>query len=207
MQTWLGSSFSYLLECIVLCRAIEKDSVGVHSDSLLSLVKAVEFFQLCWNPLVFQLWIIHQFVLVCDCLLGNMMDTTIAHLFNVNCMVEPSWEFNESPLNFRFITCYMLQCVGRDGSSAGGMQLQWFPSGDRWVLMSSRSSWLGKLPTCRRQVGPTAKSRHIWPTGPRRADTNSFPTHYFVSGIADFLQIFSKYQRYIRSNHRTNWYV
>jgi hypothetical protein len=106
MQTWLGSSFSYLLECIVLCRAIEKDSVGVHSDSLLSLVKAVEFFQLCWNPLVFQLWIIHQFVLVCDCLLGDMMDNTIAHLFNVNCMVEPSWEFNESPLNFRFITCY-----------------------------------------------------------------------------------------------------
>jgi hypothetical protein len=90
MQTWLGSSFSYLLECIVLCRAIEKDSVGVHSDSLLSLVKAVEFFQLCWDPLVFQLWIIHQFVLVCDCLLGDMMDNTIAHLFNVNCMVEPS---------------------------------------------------------------------------------------------------------------------
>ena len=69
------------------------------------------------------------------------------------------------------------------------------------------AAWLGKSPTCRRHVGPTAKSRHIWPTGPRRADTISFPTHFCVSGIADFLQIFSKYQRYIRSNHRTNWYI
>ena len=68
-------------------------------------------------------------------------------------------------------------------------------------------TWLGKLPTCRRHVGPTAKSWHIWPTGPRRADTNLFPTLFFVSGIADFLQIFSKYQSYIQSNHRTNWYV
>ena len=33
------------------------------------------------------------------------------------------------------------------------------------------------------------------------------PDIFFVSGFADFLQIFSKYQRYIRSNHRTNWYV
>jgi len=69
------------------------------------------------------------------------------------------------------------------------------------------SSWLGKSPTCRRHVCPTAKSRHFWPTRPRRADTNSFPTLFFVSGFADFLQIFSKYQRYMRSNHRTNWYV
>jgi len=53
------------------------------------------------------------------------------------------------------------------------------------------SPWLGKSPTWRRHVGPTAKNRHIWPTGPRRADTNSFPTHFFVSGIAEFLQIFS----------------
>ena len=68
-------------------------------------------------------------------------------------------------------------------------------------------TWLGKSPTCQRHVGLTAKSRHIWPTGPRRADTISFPTHFCVSGTADFLQIFSKYQRYVRSNHRTNWYV
>ncbi len=59
-------------------------------------------------------------------------------------------------------------------------------------------AWLGKSPTCRRHVSPTAKSRHFWPTLPSRADTNSFPTLFFVSGIADFLQIFS-------SNHRTNW--
>jgi hypothetical protein len=71
----------------------------------------------------------------------------------------------------------------------------------------TRGAWLGKSPTCRQHVGPTAKSRHIWPTGPRRADTISFLTHFCVSGIADFLQIFSKYQRYVRSNHRTNWYV
>jgi len=68
-----------------------------------------------------------------------------------------------------------------------------------------RCSWLGKSPTCRRHVGPTAKSRHFWPTLPSRADTNLFPTLFFVLGIADFLQIFSKYQRYIRSNHHTNW--
>ena len=60
--------------------------------------------------------------------------------------------------------------------------------------------------TCRRHVGPTAKSRHFWPTRPSRADTNSFLTLLCVLGFADFLQIFSKYQRYI-SNHRTNWYV
>ena len=69
-----------------------------------------------------------------------------------------------------------------------------------------RPTWLGKSPTCRRHVGPTAKSWHFWPTRPSRADTNSF-RHFFVSGFAYFLQIFSKYQRYIRSNHRTNWYV
>ena len=56
------------------------------------------------------------------------------------------------------------------------------------------SSWLGKLLTCGRHVGPTAKSWHIWPTGPQRADTNIVPDTFFVSGIA-------------RSNHRTNWYV
>jgi hypothetical protein len=75
------------------------------------------------------------------------------------------------------------------------------------AMIRTTPTWLGKSPTCRRHVGPTAKSRHIWPTGPRRADTISFPTHFCVSGIADFLQIFSKYQRYVRSNHRTNWYV
>ncbi len=48
--------------------------------------------------------------------------------------------------------------------------------------------WLGKSPTCRRHVGPTAKSRHFWTTLPSRADTNSFPTLFCVSGIADFLQ-------------------
>ena len=36
---------------------------------------------------------------------------------------------------------------------------------------------------------------------------NFVPDTFFVSGFADFLQIFSKYQRYIRSNHRTNWYI
>jgi len=54
--------------------------------------------------------------------------------------------------------------------------------------------------TCR----PDSQKSAHWPTGTRQADTNSFPTHFFVLGIADFLQIFSKYQRYIWSNHRTN---
>jgi len=60
-----------------------------------------------------------------------------------------------------------------------------------WCLLGWYGAWLGKSPTCRQHVGPTVKSQHIWTTGPQRADTNLFPTHFFVSGIADFLQIFS----------------
>ena len=51
----------------------------------------------------------------------------------------------------------------------------------RWVIVVT---WLGKSPTCRQHVGPGP------PTRPSCADTNSFPTLFFVSGIADFLQIF-----------------
>ncbi len=43
---------SFGMYCILACNR-KNDSVGVHSDSLLSLGKAVEFFQLCWNPFVF----------------------------------------------------------------------------------------------------------------------------------------------------------
>ena len=67
--------------------------------------------------------------------------------------------------------------------------------------------WLGKSPTCRRHVGPTAKSRHFWPTWPSRADTNSFPTHF----LRRVLPTFSKFSLSTRGtypeNHRTNWYV
>ena len=46
--------------------------------------------------------------------------------------------------------------------------------------------WLGKLPTCRQHVGPTAKSWHFWPTRPSRADTNSFPTLFLCRGLPTF---------------------
>jgi len=48
------------------------------------------------------------------------------------------------------------------------------------------SDLLAMLPTCRRNVSPTAKSRHIWPTGPRQADTNSFPTLFLCWGLPTF---------------------
>jgi hypothetical protein len=40
-------------------------------------------------------------------------------------------------------------------------------------------TWVGKLATCRQQVGPTAKCRHIRPTCPCRGDTNLIPTQHF----------------------------
>ena len=49
-------------------------------------------------------------------------------------------------------------------------------------------TWLGKSPTCRRHVGPTAKSRHFWPTRPSRADTNSFPTLFLCRGLPTFFK-------------------
>jgi hypothetical protein len=45
------------------------------------------------------------------------------------------------------------------------------------VLVRVQTAWLGS---------PTAKSRHIWPTGPRRADTNSFPTLFLCQGLPTF---------------------
>ena len=42
--------------------------------------------------------------------------------------------------------------------------------------------------TCRRHVGPTAKSRHFWPTRPSRADTNSFPTLFLCRGLPTFFK-------------------
>jgi hypothetical protein len=42
--------------------------------------------------------------------------------------------------------------------------------------------WLGKLPTCWRHVGLTAKCRHFWPTSPCRGDTKPIPTQYFCVG-------------------------
>ena len=62
-------------------------------------------------------------------------------------------------------------------------------------------------PTCRQHVGPTAENRHIWPTGPRRADTNLFPTHFFVSGIANFLQIFSSTRVRLYAQPAKNLYI
>jgi hypothetical protein len=55
-------------------------------------------------------------------------------------------------------------------------------------MWSKRASepWLGMSPTCWLHVGPTAKSRHIWPTGPRRADTNLFPTLFLCRGLPTF---------------------
>jgi hypothetical protein len=88
------------------------------------------------------------------------------------------------------------KCIRLLGRSSPIEQRRWCRAqclmwGVRGAFPPASATWLGKSPTCRRYVGPTAKSRHIWPTGPRRADTKSFPTHFFVSGIADFLQIFS----------------
>jgi len=57
---------------------------------------------------------------------------------------------------------------------------------DGSLTVSFRGPWLGKSLTCRRHVGPTAKSRHIWPTGPQRADTNSFPTLFFCRRLPTF---------------------
>jgi hypothetical protein len=42
--------------------------------------------------------------------------------------------------------------------------------------------WLGKLPTYRQHVGPTAKCWHFWPTSPCRGDTKPIPTQYFCVG-------------------------
>ncbi len=43
-------------------------------------------------------------------------------------------------------------------------------------------TWLGKSPTCRQHVGPTAKCRHFWLTSPCRGDTKPIPTQYFCVG-------------------------
>ncbi len=40
-------------------------------------------------------------------------------------------------------------------------------------------TWLGKLLTCWRHVGPTAECRHFWPASPCRGDTKPIPTQYF----------------------------
>ena len=52
----------------------------------------------------------------------------------------------------------------------------------------SSFAWLGKSPTCWRHVGPTAKSRHFWPTWPSRADTNLFPTLFLCRGLPTFFK-------------------
>ena len=57
--------------------------------------------------------------------------------------------------------------------------------------------------TCR----PDSQKSALLADSAKSCRHNFVPDTFFVSGFADFLQIFSKYQRYIRSNHRTNWYV
>ncbi len=58
-------------------------------------------------------------------------------------------------------------------------------------VLLDKAAWLGKLPTRRQHVAPTAKCWHIWPTCPCRGDTKLILTHFFVSVIANIHPIFT----------------
>jgi hypothetical protein len=69
------------------------------------------------------------------------------------------------------------------------------------------SNLAGKVADMSATCRPDSQKSALLADSAKSCRHNFVPDTFFVSGFADFLQIFSKYQRYIRSNHRTNWYI
>ncbi len=66
----------------------KKDSVSGNGDILFSLRKSMKLLGHCRYPKFVEIWIIHELGVLCDGLFGHGVDDTIAHLFDIDDVVN-----------------------------------------------------------------------------------------------------------------------
>ncbi len=67
----------------------EENCVGSCGDSCFALGEMMEFLAHCWHPEVLEVWIMLQFFILCDGLLGNRTDYSETMFFDVDDRAGP----------------------------------------------------------------------------------------------------------------------
>jgi hypothetical protein len=67
----------------------EKDGVSGLCYTRFALCQAMDLLAHCWHPEVFQVWVIHQHAVVCDCVFGHRVHNVITVFLYINDRASP----------------------------------------------------------------------------------------------------------------------